>query len=141
MADNKLDSELRESMKNIWGYNEEQMKNIEKNTKQREILESFPVFISKKMVATCIKAENCGMNEVGDRYVFTASGSMIKDETCERPCLWAMSEFLPFSYMGYDRISSGLDPNDMHLDHVSCPDSGCNNGGFGSSIFKITFED
>ena len=141
MAGNKLDEDLKEALKIQMGYDEEQLKNMEENTKQREMLENTAVFMTKKMIFTCIKASNCAFNKVGDRYVFNGHGAMIKDETCETPCLWAMSGFKPFSYMVYDRIASGLDPNDMHLDQVACPDPGCKYGGFGSSIFKVTIED
>lgn len=136
----KLDQAAREALKGQLGYNDDQLDMIEKNPKQMEMIEGLGLFVSKKFVATCVKAENCAFNKAGDRYVFTAFGSMIKEETCETPCLWAMSEFLPFSYMTYDRIASGLDPNEMHLNHVTCPDAGCRYGGFGSSVFKISVE-
>jgi uncharacterized repeat protein (TIGR04076 family) len=81
------------------------------------------------------------MNKVGDRYVFNATGYMIKDETCETPCLWAMSKFLHFSYILYDRAASGLDLSGMHFEYISCPDTGCSCGGFGNAMFKISIED
>ncbi|MFO7971099.1 MAG: hypothetical protein R6U40_05035 [Desulfobacterales bacterium] len=136
----KLDEAARTALKMQLGYNDTQIKMIEKNANQMEMFEKLGQFASKKFVATCIKAENCAFNKVGDRYVFTAFGSMIKEESCDTPCLWAMSGFLPFSYMVYDRIASGLDPNEMHLNHVTCPDAGCRYGGFGSSLFKISVE-
>jgi uncharacterized repeat protein (TIGR04076 family) len=141
MTNGKLDERTKKLFKSRMGYDDEQMKMIEENPKQREIIEGGAAFVTKKLVSTCIEAENCTYNKVGDRYVFNSFGGMIKDQTCETPCLLALSCFLPFLYMVYDRIASGLDPNGMHLDHVSCPDTGCRYGGFGTAMFKISIED
>ncbi len=137
----KLDDATKEALKSQLGYTEAQINIIEENPKQFEMMESIPLLISKKLVATCVAAKNCAFNKVGDRYVFNGFGAMIKDESCETPCLWAMNGFMPFSLMVYDRIASGLDPDGMHLDHVTCPDAGCKYGGFGSAMFKISVED
>lgn len=141
MTQGKFDERAKEAMKKRLGYDDEELRLMEENPKMMDLIRAGPAFTSKKMVATCIKAEHCSYNQVGDRYVFHAYGSMIKDETCENPCLLAMSNFLPFCYMVYDRIASGLDPDGMHLDHVCCPDTGCRHGGFGRAIFKITIEE
>lgn len=137
----KMDDAVREALKSALGYTDEQLSIIEKKPKLMEMIEKIPNFLTKKMVITCIEAQNCTYNKVGDKYVFNAFGAMIKDETCETPCLWAMSGFLPYSYMVYDRIASGLDPDGMHLDHMVCPDAGCGFGGFGTAVFKITVQD
>ncbi|MFH1137472.1 MAG: hypothetical protein V1816_15495 [Pseudomonadota bacterium] len=141
MAEKKLDEKLRRILKKDAGYSDEDLAVIEGNPRQREIMEALPVLFRKKMVFTCVSAENCTYNKVGDRYVFNAFGGMIKDETCKVPCLWALGSFFPFCYMVYDRAASGLDPAGLHLDHVRCPDTGCRRGGFGSSLFKMTMED
>jgi hypothetical protein len=140
MTNRKLSHALKEGLKNQLGYSDEQFKIIEENPRLVDIIEAGPILSSKKIVATCIAAENCGMNKVGDRYVFTGAGAMIKDETCDTPCLWALSRFLPFSYVIYDRIASGLDASGMHFEYVSCPDTGCKFGGFGTAMFKISVE-
>lgn len=141
MAVKKLDERIKGALKRDQGFDDEQIKIIEENPKQREIVEAGPILVSKKLVATCIEAENCTFNKIGDRYVFNAFGGMIKDETCDNPCLWALSVFFPFCYMVYDRAASGLDPNGMHMDHVRCPDTGCRYGGFGTAMFKLSVED
>ncbi len=141
MTNRKLNESTEAALRNGLGYNDEQIKIIEENPKQFEMNEKLPVLFSKKMIATCIESENCGMNKIGDKYVFEAIGKMIKEETCERPCLWAMSSFLHFSYILYDRVASGLDPSGMHFEYISCPDTGCGYGGFGTAMFKISIED
>ena len=95
----KLNERLKGALKRDQGFDAEQIKIIEGNPKQREIVEAGPILVSKKLVATCIEAEHCTFNKIGDRYVFNAFGGMIKDETCDNPCLWALSVFFPFCYM------------------------------------------
>lgn len=141
MTEKKLDERLIGALKRDQGYDDEEIKIIEGNPKQREIVEAGPILIKKKLVGTCIEAEGCAYHKVGDRYVFNAQGGMIKDETCDTPCLFAMGTFTPFCYMAYDRAASGLDPNDMHWDHVRCLDTGCRYGGFGTAMFKMSVED
>ena len=140
MTVKKLDERLKRALKRDQGFDDEQIGIIEGNPKQREIVEAGPILVSKRLVATCIEAENCTYNKVGDRYVFNAFGGMIKDETCDDPCLFALGALTPFCYVVYDRAASGLDPNGMHLDHVRCLDTGCRYGGFGTAMFKMTVE-
>lgn len=141
MADNKIPDQLKKVLKKDAGFNDEQLAMIESNPKQREIVTALPSLMKKKLVAECVRAENCTYNKVGDRYVFNAFGGMIKAETCQMPCLWALGAMYPFCYMVYDRAASGLDPNGMHLDHIRCPDTGCQFGGFGTAVFKISVVD
>lgn len=141
MSNRRLNEPIKDVLRNALGYSDEQLRIIEENPKQFEMAEILPVLVSKKMVATCIEAENCGLHKIGDKLVFNASGYMIKDETSERPCLWAISNLLPLSYILYDRVASGLDPSGMHFEYISCPDTGCKYGGFGTAMFKISIED
>ena len=141
MTNRKLSESAQNILRNIAGFNDEQIKIIEENPKQFDISEKMPFLASKKMVATCIEAENCSVHKIGDKYVFNATGYMIKDETCERPCLFALSNFLPFIYVLYDRAASGLDLGGMHFEYIACSDTGCKYGGWGTTMFKISVED
>lgn len=141
MPPEAFDEITKEQLKSNLGCSDKQVKILEENPKTNRIISKGQVLGTKKMVATCISASNCFANKAGDRYVFSGHGMMIKDETCEVPCLWAMSAFRPLSYIIYDRAASGLDPNGLHLDTVSCPDVGCENGGVGTAMFRITVED
>lgn len=132
---------IKAALRDHFGYGDEEFDIIQNNPKQLEMFENIGALAVKKMIATCVKAENCGMNNIGDRYVFTAGGQLIKEETCDRPCLWAMSNFFPFSYILYDRAASGLDLDGIHFEYVSCPDTGCQHGGYGNAMFKISVED
>jgi uncharacterized repeat protein (TIGR04076 family) len=141
MSEKPLDDRTKKMLKGVFKYDEDQIKIIEDNSKQRDILAAGGTLSAKKLVVECVRAENCMAHKVGDKYVFTAYGQLIKNESCEKPCLWAMCNFIPFSYMVYDRIVSGLDPAGMHFDHVSCMDTGCRYGGWGTAMFKVTAVD
>ena len=140
MTDQKLSEEIKGILSSAFEYGEDQFKIVESNPKQYEIVNALPILYAKKMVATCVERENCGCHKVGDRYVFNATGFLIKDETCDMPCLWAMSSFYPLSLMLLERTASGLPPNGLHQEYVACPDTGCKCGGVGKALFKITIE-
>lgn len=140
MAEEKIPEKLKQLLKRDVRLSDEQIKLMEDNPKHRALVNALPSLMGKKIVATCLQTEHCTLNKVGDRYVFSAFGGMIKDETCKSPCLWALGAMFPICYMVYDRAASGLDPNGLHLDHVRCPDTGCQYGGFGSAVFKISVE-
>ena len=46
----------KELLRNTLGYNGEQIKIVEENPKWRKLAEAGPIMMSKKMVATCVKA-------------------------------------------------------------------------------------
>jgi len=140
MEKRALTTEQRELLRATFGYTDEQIDRIEADPKRREIIDHGPELNGTKMIAECVDAENCSFNKVGDRYVFSGQGYLLKDESCEKPCLWAMHSFLPFSYLLYDRVASGLDPNEMHVTQIQCEDVGHRHGGFGKATFKIRFE-
>ena len=140
MGKRNLTMEQKEFLRTTFGYTDEQIDHIETHPKLRDIIDHLPELDGTKMIAECIEAENCAFNKVGDKYVFGGPGYLIKDESCERPCLWAMHSFLPFSYLLYDRVASGLDPNEMHVTQIQCEDVGHRHGGFGKATFKIRFE-
>jgi uncharacterized repeat protein (TIGR04076 family) len=141
MDKRELTKEERELIKkSVLRWTDEQIDLVWDDPKRRDILEHIIELQGLKMIAECIESENCSFNKVGDKYVFTGGGSLIKDESCETPCLWAMHSFLRFSTMLYDRVASGLDPNGMHFEYAQCEDTSVRFGGFGKATFKIRFE-
>lgn len=126
----------KEALKAAFGYTDEQFDQLKANPKRREMVEQIPDMTRKKLIVECVAAENCVFNKVGDKYVFGGGGNLLKEESCEQPCLFAMHSFAFFCTMLYDRMASGLDPNDMHLDHIGCTDTGLEYGGFGKAMFR-----
>jgi hypothetical protein len=66
-----------------------------------------------------VSAENCGCQpRIGDRYVTNGSGMLLLDECTFTLCLWALPPMLPVSYVIYDRLSHGHEPNGHLFDHI-----------------------
>jgi hypothetical protein len=66
---------------------------------------------------------------------------MILPQDCTFPlCLWALAPILPISYVIFDRLSQGQDPNGHLYDHMRCTDTGVGCGGIGEVTFKVTCE-
>lgn len=141
MPNQTIDKPTKDFLKEAFGYNDEQISTGSDNPTVFEVINSYPVLLSKKLVMTCVEAENCAYNKIDDKYVFNGCGHMIKNETCETPCLWAMSGFFRYSFLLYDRVASGLNLEGMHMEYVSCPDTGCSFGGMGKAIFRVSVED
>ena len=74
MTNGKFDEGTKELLKRQLGYDEDQIKIVEENPKQREIIVSIPILVSKKMIATCIQAEGCTYNKVGEQEALIQAG-------------------------------------------------------------------
>lgn len=96
-----------------------------------------------KMIAEVIEVtDHCELQpKIGDKYVFTASGILIQEEsTFPAVCLWALAGIYPMSFMILDRILADLDPNEMWRDRVTCLDADVKHGGLGNVGFKVYCE-
>jgi uncharacterized repeat protein (TIGR04076 family) len=141
MNKEKLSPEEREAVRLILNYTDEQLDKVEADEKRRAVAKHAMDLTRKRLIFECIETQNCMFHRVGDKYVFSGFGSLIKEESCERPCLYAMANFLPFSYMLYDRVASDLDPDGMVWYSVPCSDPGDKCGGWGSAKFKVRVVD
>ena len=140
MAQRDPTAEERVRLEKLWGYTDEEVKNL--TPKHWRFFDRGSKFDEYRLVAEVIKSRNClGGARVGDRYVFHTSGFFLPQEsTIRRPCLWAMVPMLPFSYMVYDRIALDVDPSSLSIDHIKCLDVGVEHGGYGEVVFKIYCE-
>jgi len=136
----KLTPEAIQLHKARQGYTDEQLKNL--TLTQRRIMNSATRFNQYNMVAECVWTRNCAYRpKEGDKFVFRANGRLIPEEsTFPGLCLWAISRFLPFIHIVYDRLAQGLDPSPVGWDHVKCADTGVDNGGVGEVLFRIYCE-
>ncbi len=131
-----MGNDLKKMAMDAFGYSEEQFNRL--NEKQRKIIEAAPLRRQYKMIAEVVESANCGYKpKIGDKYVMMANGRLIPEECTFPICLWALAPFLPISYVVFDRISQGLDPNGHLFDHIRCTDTGCDCGGIGQVAFKI----
>ncbi|MCD6361110.1 MAG: hypothetical protein J7M38_09615 [Armatimonadetes bacterium] len=135
-----MNPEMVEKVKKIWGWTDEQAKGL--SSKHVRLIEKGDEFRKWRLVAEVLEAENCiaGLKK-GNKYVFHGSGFLLPEEsTCPKICLWALTSFVPFSFMLYDRIGQGDDPSDFWIDRVRCMDVGIERGGYGEVLFRMYCE-
>ncbi len=128
---------LIEKMKKIWGWTDEQINGL--SSKHQRLIKKGDEFRKWRLVAEVLEAKNCiaGLKK-GDKYIFHGSGFLLPEEsTCPRICLWALTSFVPFSFMLYDRIGQGNDPSEFWIDRVRCLDVGVERGGYGEALFRL----
>jgi uncharacterized repeat protein (TIGR04076 family) len=130
---------FKHTVMQAFGFTEAEVDDL--SDRQRAVLKASPARRAHKVIMEVVRAENCGCKpKVGDRYVTNGSGMLLADECTFQLCLWALAPLLPISYVIYDRLSHGQDPNGHLFDHVRCTDTGVACGGIGTVLFKVYTE-
>lgn len=135
-----LSSQGLEKAKKIFGYSEEQTKNyVLSSEKNSKILSRFEDLPNYKVIFEAVSSENCSLRiKKGDKFVFSASGLYLPDESTANPCVEALTNFAPSMYIVYERILEGLDPNGiLSCQNVQCHDIGIEHGGWGKTIYRV----
>lgn len=131
---------LWKSNQKALGLTDEQIEAAKKNPKRVKFIERSPELVKRRIVAEVVKAENCANHKVGDKIVFRPVGSLIKEESCEHPCLYAMAPLATLGYIIFDRIATGVDPSQIHISQIKCWDIGWENGGGGEILMRVRVE-
>jgi hypothetical protein len=58
-----------------------------------------------------------------------------------RGCIFAMQSLSGIVYGVHELFYAGVDPNEMRLNGVSCPDVGVAYGGWGQIVMEVRVED
>ncbi len=134
-----MDQELKDTAMKSFGFTAEQAEDL--SEKQQAIIKGYPARRAYQMVMEVVASENCGYKpKIGDRYVTTGGGMLLVEECTFPICLWALAPMLPISYVIFDRLTHGLDPNGHLCDHMKCTDTGVGCGGIGEVAFKVHCE-
>ena len=134
-----MDEQFKKTVMENLGYSEKQAEGL--NEKQEKIIKGGAARRAHKIIMEVEKAETPGCKaKVGDRIVMSGSGILIPEECTMPLCLWAIAPVLPIHYVIYERLSLGMDPNDILYDHFKCRGLGVDCGGIGELVFKITCE-
>lgn len=134
-----MEGKFKKAVMEALDYTPEEAEGL--SEKQKKIIKGGPSRRAYKVVMEVVKSENCGYKpKVGDRYVMNGSGMLIPEECTFPLCLWALAPILPISYVIFDRLSQGQDPNGHLYDHMKCTDTGVRCGGIGEVAFKVYCE-
>jgi hypothetical protein len=135
-----MDEQFKKNVMDIFGFTDEEAEGL--NEKQQTIIKGSPRRKAHKVIMEVVQSENCGYKpKIGDRYVMNGSGMLIPEECTFPICLWALAPILPISYVIFERLSLGQDPNGHLYDHMKCTDTGVGCGGIGEVAFKIYCEE
>jgi len=131
---------LRKKMKDERGWTDKELDSL--SQKQWRRLDRSGRFRDYDIIAEVVNENHCAFKPVkGDKFVFRAGIILLPEEsTFPAMCLWAMARVVPFTFMILDRITEGVDPNDLWYDHVKCCDTGLECGGMGEVLFRIYCE-
>ena len=142
MAQREISERRMERLKAAFGWTEEQIRNL--SPSQWKYLDNARKFAQYKMIAEVVKAEGClSQAKEGDKFVISRGGLLLVNEwTFPNPCAFALgaTSMGGFLSAAQERIAEGLDPNDICVNRVKCPDVGVECGGWGEVLFKIYFE-
>ena len=133
---------LRRKMKENIGWTDEELDSL--SPKQWLLLDRVHKLRRYKIIAEVVRViDHCELKpKIGDRFVFANGGILVPEEsTFPAICAWAIAGIAPITFMIWDRIFAGLDPNEIWRDEVSCIDSSIKSGGLGQVVFRVHCEE
>jgi hypothetical protein len=135
---------MSEDMEYLWkanqkalGLTDAEVELMKKNSKSVKLIRNSPDLVRKKIVAEVVQTKHCVCHKVGDKIVFRVVGSMVREETCESPCLYALGPLATLGYIIFDRVAAGLDTSELMIDCIKCMDTGIECGGVGEMLMKV----
>jgi hypothetical protein len=137
----EITTKIAKEAQERYGYTDDPVKQLKEN--QIRLINNISKLTNYRLVAEVVESENCGWNaKVGDKIVLSGPGWILPAECTnkENTCLFAVSELTPFSWMLYDRVCSGHDPEDMIFKRVRCKDPGVEHCGWGQIVMEIRAE-
>ena len=131
---------LWKSNQKALGLTDEQVEEAKKDPKRARAIERSSELVKRKIVAEVVKAEHCACHKVGDKIVFRPVGALVKGESCDHPCIYAMAPLATLGYIIFDRIVEGVEPSQLRIPQIKCWDVGWENGGTGEILMKVTVQ-
>ena len=138
MAEEKNMDYIWKSNQKALGLTDEQVEEAKKDPERVRFMEQSPELVKRKIVAEVVKAEHCVCHKVGDKIVFRPVGMLVKEDSCDNICMYALAPLATLGYVVFDRIVEGVDPNQIRIPHIKCWDVGWENGGSGEILMKVT---
>ncbi len=122
------------------GYSPEEMESFPEGDPRTRLIHRLAQAAPKySIVAEVVQAKNCNSGyQNGDKFVLDVDGNFISKLCPSRMCVYAVGQFsVPVALIN-ERLSEGLDPNNIHfMKFVQCPDLGVDCAGYGRVRFEI----
>jgi uncharacterized repeat protein (TIGR04076 family) len=130
-------------LQEAFGYTDEEMAIYMSNPKAVKAFEKSPKFVTHRIIIEVVEAHNCiAGHKAGDRIaVMSGNALLITEKMPKNVCAFGLAAAVPRIYAIWERFYEDLDPNEMFLDHIHCPDVGCRKGGGGEIIMKLYTEE
>ena len=123
------------------GYTDEEMKVFRSDPQKVKMVTGTPEFAKCRVVAEVIESHGChAQHKVGDRFVMTAGGQLIAEESPKRICIFALGPVFHIMPGVYERLISKSDPDFERFNTVQCTDVGLDKGGWGKVLMKVYVE-
>ena len=122
-------------------YTDEEMEVFKSDPLKVKMVTETPEFVTCRVIAEVIESHGChAKHRVGDRFVMTAGGQLIAEESPKRMCVSAVAEISKVLPAIYERLVNKTDPHFERVDIVHCPDVGLDKGGWGKILMKVYVE-
>ena len=123
------------------GYTDQEMEIFRSDPEKVKMVTETPEFVKCKVIAEVIESQGCHAgHKVGDRFVMTAGGQLIAEESPKRMCMFALGPVSNNLPAIYERLITKSDPNFERSQIVQCTDVGLDKGGWGKILMKVYLE-
>jgi len=123
------------------GYTDEEMKIFRSDPMRVRMVTETPEFVKCRVIAEVIESHGChARHKVGDRFVMTAGGQLITEESPKRVCMFALGPVSHQLPAIYERLIAKSDPEFKSYSIVQCTDVGLAKGGWGKILMKVYVE-
>ena len=123
------------------GYTDEEMEIFRSDPEKVKMVTQTPQFVKCKVIAEVIESHGCHAgHKVGDRFVMSAGGQLIPEESPKRMCMFALGPVSNTLPAIYERLVTKSDPNFERSQIVQCTDVGLDKGGWGKILMKVYLE-
>ncbi|MFX1294987.1 MAG: hypothetical protein ACFFD2_09070 [Promethearchaeota archaeon] len=134
--------DIKEIIKNRFGYNDEELKEFIDNPRNQQVLSKYFEVRDKTFVIEVVASHGCASeHRVGDKIYLDSSACLLTKYSPKRICIYALSEIDKLVYAINELIFAGVDPNEMRFNRLSCIDAGLKCGGWGQIVMEIRVED
>ncbi len=123
------------------GYTDEELQIFRSDEEKVKMVTQSPEFVKCRVIAEVIESHGChARHKAGDRFVMTAGGQIISEESPKRMCLFALGPVSRILPAIYERLMTKSDPEYARSNIVQCTDIGLDKGGWGKILMKVYVE-